>query len=68
MAYYFVKRDLFGIKAGHVERFAPNKAAGFMADGSIEPYDPKQPRHAKAPGSADAEAFLRARQSAVIVK
>jgi len=49
MAFYFVKKPLYGIQAGRVERFALHKAAGFLQDGSIEPYDEK--RHGKAPGA-----------------
>jgi hypothetical protein len=53
MALYYVKRDLYGVKAGTVERFAGHKAASFLMDGSIEPYDEK--RHAKAPGAPPPE-------------
>jgi hypothetical protein len=49
MQFYFVKKPLYGIQAGRVERFALHKAATFLLDGSIEPYDEK--RHGKAPGA-----------------
>jgi hypothetical protein len=53
MAFYFVKRDLYGIRAGTVERFGPQKAGVFVLDGSIEPYDER--RHSKAPGAPASE-------------
>ncbi len=49
MQYYLVKKPLFGIAAGRVERFAPHKAGLFLLEGSIEPYDEK--RHGRAPGA-----------------
>lgn len=49
MTYYHVKTDLFGIKAGSVERFAAHKAGALVMDGSIEPYEEK--RHGSLPGS-----------------
>lgn len=54
MQMLYVKKDLFGIAAGRVERFAPHKAAALIADGSCEPYDDK--KHAKAPGAPAAPA------------
>lgn len=42
MKYYRVKVDLWGIKAGSIERFADHKAAPLLMAGSIEPYvEPK---------------------------
>jgi len=52
MHFYYVKRDLWGIKAGTVERFAPHKAAGLTISGDIEPYDER--RHKGAPGAPQA--------------
>lgn len=49
MELYHVKKDLFGIKAGTVERFSHQKAGMFLQDGSIEPYEEK--RHGRIPGS-----------------
>lgn len=49
MGFYFVKRDLYGIKAGRVERFLNAKAAAYLVDGSIEPFD--RQKHGKAPGA-----------------
>lgn len=49
MQLYHVKKDLFGIRAGTVERFSHQKAGLFLQDGSIEPYDEK--RHGRLPGS-----------------
>lgn len=51
MKLYFVKRELWGVPAGTVERFADNKAGPLVADGSIELYDPK--KHAGKPGAPD---------------
>jgi len=49
MSYYFVKKPLFGIAAGRVERFGDAQAGRLMMDGSLEPYDAK--RHGRAPGA-----------------
>jgi len=49
MRYYFVKRQLYGVSAGTVERFTDTKAGPLMLSGDIEPYDPK--RHAGKPGA-----------------
>jgi hypothetical protein len=49
MSYYFVKRDLYGIKAGRVERFNLAKVGLLMSEGSIEPYDEK--KHGTKPGA-----------------
>jgi len=49
MSLYYVKRDLFGVQAGRVERFAPHKAGAFLAEGFIEPYDEK--KHGSKPGA-----------------
>ncbi len=46
---YFVKKPLYGIAAGRVERFAPHKAGELIVNGSIEPFDQK--KHGKAPGA-----------------
>jgi hypothetical protein len=51
MTFYFVKQDLYGIKRGRVERFAPHKAGPLLVDGSIEAYDPKNKKHSTAPGA-----------------
>lgn len=53
MSYYYVKRDLYGIAAGRVERFTPHKAGALVVDGSIEPYD--EQKHGKAPGAPASE-------------
>lgn len=53
MQHYFVKKGLFGISAGSVERFAPHKAGALVLDGSIEPYDEKKKQHREAPGSPE---------------
>lgn len=55
MKYYFVKRPLYGIEAGHVERFADHKAGALLMDESIEPYNHENNTHRIAPG-APAEA------------
>lgn len=49
LRFYYVKQPLWGIPAGHVERFADHKGAVLERDGLIEPYDPK--KHAGAPGA-----------------
>jgi hypothetical protein len=49
MQFYYVKRDLFGIPAGRVERFSTTKAGPLVIDGSLIPYDEK--RHGGKPGS-----------------
>lgn len=49
MALYYVKRDLYGVKRGTVERFAKWRAALLVDSGDIEPYDPR--RHGHAPGA-----------------
>ncbi len=49
MQFYYVKRDLFGIPAGRVERFSATKAGPLVIDGSLIPYDEK--RHGGKPGS-----------------
>jgi len=46
---YYVKQDLYGVPAGRVERFAPNKAGQLVLEGAIEPYDEK--KHGTAPGA-----------------
>jgi hypothetical protein len=46
---YFVKKPLYGIVAGRVERFAPHKAGELIVNGSIEPFDRK--KHGNAPGA-----------------
>lgn len=56
MSYYFVKQDLPGLPKGSVERFSLMRAGAWKSEGAIEDFDPK--RHAKAPGAADAIAFL----------
>jgi len=49
---YHVKKDLFGIKAGRIERFAPQKAGLLLIEGDIEPYDEK--KHGHLPGAPKA--------------
>lgn len=49
MAYYYVKTDLYGIAAGHVERFAAHKASVLVQEGMIEPFDER--KHAGVPGA-----------------
>lgn len=49
MSYYFVKRPLFGIAAGKVERFSDVAAGRLLLDGSLEPFDPR--KHGRAPGA-----------------
>lgn len=49
MQLYFVKRDLWGIKAGRIERFAPHKAGPLLVSGDIEPYDER--KHGDKPGA-----------------
>lgn len=51
--YYLVKTDLFGIRRGTVERFAPHKAGALLQAGQIEPYDPK--KHAGKPGAPESK-------------
>ena len=51
MQHYFVKKDLYGVPAGRVERFAHHKAGALLIEGAIEPYDPKNKKHRDAPGS-----------------
>lgn len=58
MSLYFVKKDLFGVKAGTVERFAHHKAGAYVLDGSIEPYDEK--KHGSRAGAPPYEAKRRA--------
>lgn len=47
MNYYFVKRALPGVPMGVLERFTDTRAAVFVLDGSIEPYDKK--KHGELP-------------------
>ena len=54
MAYYFVKKDLWGVPRGSVERFADHKAAQFVREGAIEPYDER--RHGDKPGAPKKQA------------
>jgi len=49
MRHYFVKKPLYGVDAGRVERFSIEKAARFLDEGALEPYDPK--KHGHAPGA-----------------
>jgi len=51
MGFYFVKRGLYGIPPGTVERFADHKAAPLVAAGDVEPFDAKRKTHAEAPGA-----------------
>lgn len=62
MHFYYVKADLFGVPRGRVERFADHKAAQFVREGAIEPYDER--KHGKLPGAQDARAFAEAREAA----
>ena len=52
MAYYLVKVDMWGIKAGSVERFERHKAAILLLAGDLEPFD--RAKHFSAPGAAAA--------------
>lgn len=56
MKYYYVKVDLFGIPAGRVERFTDQRAGHYVLDGSIEHFDPKNPKHAAALKAQEKEA------------
>lgn len=49
MDLYFVKSDLPGLPAGRVERFSVVKAAIWLREGAIEPFDVK--KHSSAPGA-----------------
>lgn len=49
MGYYFVKRDLPGVPAGRVERFAHARANTYVANGDIAPYDERL--HSEKPGA-----------------
>jgi hypothetical protein len=49
MNYYFVKQDLWGVKAGTVERFADSVAMLLIKDKKIEPYE--EEKHGNKPGS-----------------
>ncbi len=60
MRFYFVKRDLWGIKAGSVERFSHHKAALMVLEGDIEAFDPTNRKHATAPGAAVALEVMKA--------
>ena len=51
MQYFYVKKDLWGVQAGRVERFSPTAAAPLVANGSLEPFDPK--KHSDYPGASD---------------
>lgn len=55
MGLYFVKRALYGIPEGRVERFHASKAGVLLLDGSIEPFAPENKRHANAPGAPKPE-------------
>lgn len=48
MNLYFVKKPLFGIAKGRVERFHHSKAVLHEADGAIERVDPKNSEHRAA--------------------
>ena len=48
MGLYYVKRDLFGVPRGVVERFHLLKAAPLLAEGSLEAYDPQNGTHRAA--------------------
>jgi hypothetical protein len=56
MSLYFVKRPLYGIEAGRVERFAHHAAGPLLSDGSIEAFNEKNGRHAQALREQDAAA------------
>jgi hypothetical protein len=49
MQFYYVKRDLWGVPKGSVERFAPQKAAPLLVEGAIEIFDAR--KHGDAPGA-----------------
>jgi hypothetical protein len=54
MMWCYVKKDLggrFGIPAGSVEKFAPHQAGSLIVEGAVEPFDPKNEKHATAPGA-----------------
>lgn len=59
MKLYYVKTDLFGVKAGTVERFADFAAGRHLAEGAIEPFDPKNGRHSNALQKQEREAAER---------
>lgn len=48
MKLYYVKTDLYGVASGRVERFTDQAAGRHLAEGSIEPFDPKNSKHAAA--------------------
>lgn len=54
MLTYYVKKDLWGVRAGTVERFSPHKAGALLVEGFIEPYDEK--KHGDKPGAPPYEA------------
>lgn len=68
MSLYYVRKPLFGIAAGHVEQFRPERAARLVLDGAIEPFDEKKKQHREAPGSPEslergiAEAAVRTKK------
>lgn len=59
MSLYYVKKPLFGVAAGRVERFAAHRAGTLLLDGSIEAYDEKNKRHREAPGSPESDERAR---------
>ena len=65
---YFVRVDLFGIKAGRVERFADQRAAVLVRDGFIEPFDAKNGKHAAALRAQEKEAADRKAEAEVLLR
>lgn len=59
MGLYFVKRPLYGIPEGRVERFHASRAGILLQDGSIEPFSPDNKRHQNAPGAPKPEEAKR---------
>lgn len=57
MKHYYVKVDLFGVPAGRVERFADYRAAHFLSEDAIEPYDEK--KHGNKPGAPRRESAVQ---------
>lgn len=55
MGLYFVKRNLYGVPEGRVERFHSSKAGALVLSGDIEPFSPENKRHANAPGAPKPE-------------
>lgn len=62
MRLFYVRKPMFGIEPGRVERFAVHKTGAYLAEGFIEPYDEK--KHGDKPGAPPFEEKKRREREA----